>query len=79
MERMKVNTLDNEATNLFRNNLINSRAAFKQLGTAFVVDQNVSMLHPDAFDGLWQGFDANIELQDIEHYDQNVEMYIHRG
>lgn len=77
MERMKVNTLNTEATNLFRNNLINSKAKFKQLGTAFVVDEAVSYFHPDVFNGLWQGVDANIELQDIGDFDRNVEMYVH--
>ncbi len=79
MERMKVNTLNNEATTLFRKNLINSKAEFKQLGSAFIVDELVSSFHPDAFNGLWQGYDANIEIQDIEDYDQSVSMYVHQG
>lgn len=69
MELMKINTLSEAATQIFRRNLTNEGAPFKQLGSAFVIPKNVSYFHPNSFDGLWQGYEANIEIQDVEDGD----------
>lgn len=75
---MKINTLNDEATKLFRANLIESQVAFKQLGTAFLIPEDTGTHNPSAFSGLWIGVDANIEIQEIcPVYDASQELYKH--
>lgn len=77
MECMKVNTLNENATHLFHQNLVNEQILFKQLGTAFIIPENTASFHPNSFNGLWIGHDANIELEELSAFDKSQELYVH--
>lgn len=78
MEHLKINTLNNDATQLLRSNLINAQVAFKQLGSAFVLVDSIHLYYQNVFDGLWIGFNANMEIQEINNnFDLKEPIYIH--
>lgn len=70
MSLLKVNACQDNSVEILRSNLIRDQVAFKQTGTAFLVDGLDAMLHPKIFDNLWIGFNANIELQDVSADDE---------
>lgn len=70
MDITKVNTLTADATNILRDNLTDENVKFKQFGSAFVFDQDKTRYNADVFDGLWVGFNANIELQEANDFDR---------
>lgn len=76
MSIMKINTLNEEAQHIFHSNLVREGAAFAEFGSAFLVDSNLAMHHRNAFDGLWQGCDANIEIQELTDFDLKQELKI---
>lgn len=78
MEIMKINTLNEDAKNRFRKNLTETQVEFKQLGTAFLIPEHTGTFYPKAFDGLWTGVDANIEIQKLNpDFDLHQELYVH--
>lgn len=78
MDIMKINALNDDAANRFRNNLTETQVEFKQLGSAFLIPKGTGYIQPKAFDGLWIGADANIEIQPINpDFDLKQELYVH--
>ena len=74
MSIMKIYTLNEEAQHIFHSNLVREGAAFAKFGTAFLVDSNLAMQYRNAFDGLWQGYNANIEMQELTDFDLKQEL-----
>lgn len=81
MEHLKVNTLNENATTLLRNNLIKKSVPFKQLGTAFVfVNDNLKLYYLNIFKGLWLGANANMKIENVNYeYDLKDPIYIHKS
>ncbi len=74
----KINTLNDNAETTLKNNLIESNIPFKQLGSAFLLPDDLFIYNLNALDGLWIGYQANIEIQEInKDFDLTQNLYCH--
>ena len=77
MKHIKINTLNQSATDILRANLVKKEVPFKQLGTAFILIDSIHLYYQKVFKGLWLGADANMELQELNKDDLKNEIYVH--